>query len=124
MKPQRNGSIKYVNTVKGFGFITPDITGTPDVCFFFDQLRGNAARVPLKGERVVYEEGIGKKGPIATTVYVLADEQACQEYQADLEAHERFAAQRRKAALDQIESTARLIARNAAWHAARKGVTS
>ncbi len=118
MKPQRNGTVKFVNTEKAFGFITPDIKG-PDVCFFFDQLRGNAARMPIKGERVVYEEGVGKKGPIATTVYVLADEQACNEYQDDLEAHERFALARRKAALDQIESTARLIEKNRQWHAAR-----
>lgn len=119
MKDQLQGSIKYINVSQGYGFITPAISGQPDVCFFFDQLRGNAARMPLKGEKVIYEEGMGKRGPIATTVYNLADEQACKEYQSDLEAHERFASSKRKAALEQIESTARLIEKNRQWHAAR-----
>ena len=56
---QFNGTIKYVNPAKGFGFITPSVSGKPDVFFSFDQLRGNAARLPQKGEIVVYEEGTG-----------------------------------------------------------------
>lgn len=120
MKDQLHGTIKYVNVSQGYGFITPAIAGTPDVCFFFDQLRGNAARMPQKGEKVIYEEGVGKRGPIATTVYNLADPLACEDHQADIETAERLQSARRKAAMDQLEAKARLIARNAAWHAARK----
>jgi cold shock CspA family protein len=116
---QFKGVIKYVDASKRFGFITPSIKGRPDVFFSFDQMRGNAARTPIKGESVVYEEGIGKRGPIATTLYNMADPLAAEEHIADLETAQRLAAAKQLAMEGQKAFLADLIERNKAWHAAR-----
>jgi cold shock CspA family protein len=121
---QFNGTIKYVNPVKGFGFIRPTISGRPDVFFSFDQMRGNAARLPQKGEKVVYEEGTGKRGPIALTVYNLADPMACEDYARDLETTKRLEAAKQAAQAGRKVFTAALIERNRQWHAARRAVKS
>lgn len=111
----RNGTIKYVNPAKGYGFITPSIKGTPDVFFSFDQMRGNAARTPIKGESVVYEEGIGKRGPVATTLYVLADALAAEDLARDTEAAERYEAQKQATQQARKEFTLSLYERNRQW---------
>lgn len=120
MSNQFNGTIKYVNPSKGFGFITPSVKGKPDVFFSFDQMRGNAARLPLVGEKVIYEEGSAPRGPIATTLYNMADPLACEDHQRDLETTKRFAARKASASEGQKQFMADLIERNRQWHAARK----
>lgn len=118
MSEQFNGSIKYVNPVKRFGFITPLVSGKPDIFFSFDQLRGHAARAPRIGEKVVYEVGSSKRGPVCTTVYNMADPLAVEDYQADiaiaksLNDHWQAAHEGRKA------FTAALYERNRQWRAA------
>lgn len=115
MSQQLNGTIKYVDSQKGFGFITPAIKGTPDVFFSFDQLRGNAARIPVKGEKVIYEEGIGKRGPIATTLYNMADPLAVEDLKADTETAQRLEVQRQQAHAGRKEFTLSLYERNRQW---------
>lgn len=119
MAEQFNGSIKYVSPSKRFGFITPAVSGKPDIFFSFDQLRGHASRPPRIGEKVVYEEGSSKRGPICTTVYNMADPLACEDYLADLQTAQRLAAAKQLAMEGQKAFLANLIERNKAWHAAR-----
>jgi cold shock CspA family protein len=119
MNAQFNGSIKYVNPLKRFGFITPTVKGAPDIYFSFEQLRGHASRPPRIGEKVVYEVGSSRRGPVCTTVYNMADPLAVEDYQADIEVakslenHWKAAHEGRKA------FTAALYERNRQWHAAR-----
>lgn len=112
---QLNGTIKYVNPEKGFGFISPAVKGTPDVFFSFDQLRGNAARLPQRGEKVVYEEGVGKRGPVATTLYNMADPLAVEDYNADLETMKRLEAQKQATHQARKEFTLSLYEKNRQW---------
>jgi cold shock CspA family protein len=119
MAQQFNGTIKYVNPSKGFGFIKCDTWGRPDVFFSFDQLRGNAARLPQPGEKVIYEEGSAPRGPVATTVYNMADPWACEDFAADCETGRRLAEAKQLAGEGQKKFMADLIERNRQWHAAR-----
>jgi cold shock CspA family protein len=112
---QSNGSIKYVNPAKRFGFIAPSIAGKPDVFFSFDQMRGNAARLPQRGEKIVYEEGIGKRGPVATTLYNLSDPLACEDYQADIETSKRLQATQQNAHEGRKAFTLSLYEKNRLW---------
>jgi cold shock CspA family protein len=120
MTAHLNGAIKYVNPSKGFGFIAPSVKGKPDVFFSFDQMRGNAARTPQKGETVVYEEGMGKRGPIATNLYVMADPMAVEDHKNDLQTAQRMADHWKQAHQERKAFTAALIERNRQWHAARE----
>jgi cold shock CspA family protein len=115
MTQQRNGTVKFVDSSRQFGFIKPDLKGAPDVFFSFDQMRGNAARIPAKGEKVIYEEGIGKRGPIATTLYNLSDPLAVEDHKADLETAQRLAAQAQAAHAARKEFTLSLYERNRQW---------
>lgn len=115
MAEQFNGSIKYVNPSKRFGFIAPAVSGKPDIFFSFEQLRGNAARSPRRGEKVVYEEGSSARGPICTTVYNMADPLSCEDYLSDLKTAKRFEAQKQAAQQGRKEFTQSLYERNRQW---------
>ncbi len=62
-----NGTVKWFNAGKGFGFITPD-DGGEDVFVHFTAINGSGYRELMEGQRVSYESGPGRKGPQATTV--------------------------------------------------------
>ena len=119
MSEQHNGKIAFVNPIKGFGFITPSVTGKPNIFFSFGQLQGNAARLPYKGESVIYEVGTSKRGPIALSVYNLEDPWACQDYAVSQAIRKSFE-ERKQAAIEGRKAfTEALIERNRQWHAAR-----
>ncbi len=60
------GTVKFFNTQKGFGFITPD-SGGKDLFVHVNSLEGGADSL-REGQKVEYDEEIGRKGPEAKNV--------------------------------------------------------
>ena len=60
------GKVKFFNSAKGFGFITPD--DGADLFFHVSEIQGG--QEPKDGDRVEFEVGQGKKGPCAVSVKV------------------------------------------------------
>ncbi len=60
------GTVKFFNSQKGFGFITPD-QGGKDLFVHVNNLEGGAQSLN-EGQKVEYVEGEGRKGPEATQV--------------------------------------------------------
>ena len=60
------GTVKWFNAEKGYGFITPD-TGA-DVFVHYSVIEGRGFRSLNEGERVEFEIVQGAKGPQATAV--------------------------------------------------------
>ena len=63
------GRIKFFNTQKGFGFITPE-NGGKDLFVHANNLQCDPHSL-REGQLVEYVEGPGRKGPEATDVSVL-----------------------------------------------------
>ena len=61
------GTVKFFNTAKGFGFITPD-EGGKDVFVHANDVNG---AILNEGTKVTYEVTQGKKGPQASGVKVV-----------------------------------------------------
>jgi len=62
------GTVKFFNTAKGFGFITPD-EGGKDV---FVHANDTGGAVLQEGTKVEFEVVEGKKGPQASAVKVVS----------------------------------------------------
>jgi CspA family cold shock protein len=63
------GTVKWFNASKGYGFLTPD-DGTPDVFVHFSTISGSGYKELSEGQRVRFESQPGQKGPQATSVTV------------------------------------------------------
>jgi CspA family cold shock protein len=61
------GSVKWFNGEKGFGFIEQD-GGGPDVLVHYSEIQGSGFKSLDEGQRVEFEVGQGQKGPQATGV--------------------------------------------------------
>ncbi|HLI73067.1 MAG TPA: cold-shock protein [Acidimicrobiales bacterium] len=61
------GTVKWFNATKGYGFLTPD-DGSADVFVHFSAIDGSGYRELFEGERVEFEQTQGQKGPQATKV--------------------------------------------------------
>jgi len=61
------GTVKWFNAEKGFGFITPD-GGGPDVFVHFSAITGTGYRSLDEGQKVAYTVSQGAKGPQASDV--------------------------------------------------------
>ena len=61
------GKVKWFNTHKGFGFITPD-EGGEDLFVHHSEIQMEGYAKLNDGQNVTYEVGEGKKGPCATAV--------------------------------------------------------
>ena len=61
------GTVKWFNAEKGFGFISPDGSDT-DVIVHFSAIQGNGYRSLEENQRVEFEIGQGQKGPQAENV--------------------------------------------------------
>jgi CspA family cold shock protein len=61
------GSVKWFNGEKGFGFIAQD-GGGPDVFVHYSEIDGTGFKSLDEGQRVEFEIGQGQKGPQAQRV--------------------------------------------------------
>ena len=61
------GTVKWFNESKGYGFITPD-DGEQDLFVHFSEIQGEGYKTLREGDKVSFDEGIGKKGPQAIKV--------------------------------------------------------
>ncbi|GGY34119.1 cold-shock protein [Streptomyces wedmorensis] len=61
------GTVKWFNAEKGFGFIAPD-DGTPDVFVHFSAIDSSGYRSLEENQRVEYTTSQGPKGPQAEQV--------------------------------------------------------
>ena len=61
------GSVKWFNAEKGFGFIATDDNG-PDVFVHYSAIQSDGFRTLEENQRVAFEASQGAKGPQADTV--------------------------------------------------------
>ena len=64
------GTVKWFNDSKGFGFITPS-DGSPDVFVHFSEILADGFKSLSEGQKVEFEVTSGPKGPRATKVRVI-----------------------------------------------------
>ena len=64
------GKVKWFNSAKGFGFITPD-QGGKDIFVHFSAISGDSFKNLSEGDSVEFDLNEGKKGPEASNVKVL-----------------------------------------------------
>jgi len=64
------GTVKWFNGDKGFGFIAPD-GGAPDVFVHVSEIGGSGFRTLEENQRVEFEVEQGAKGPQAVRVTVV-----------------------------------------------------
>jgi cold shock protein len=63
-----NGTVKWFDTTKGFGFITPE-DGSKDVFVHYSAIKNSGGYANLdEGQRVSFNVEQGAKGPTATNV--------------------------------------------------------
>ncbi len=62
-----NGTVKWFNAEKGYGFITPDDSGA-DVFVHYSEIQTTGYRTLEENQRVTYSVTQGNKGPQATAV--------------------------------------------------------
>jgi CspA family cold shock protein len=62
-----NGTVKWFNDQKGYGFITQDSEG-PDVFVHFSAIQGDGFKTLTEGQAVEFEVTEGQKGPQAANV--------------------------------------------------------
>ncbi|BDU77378.1 cold-shock protein [Mesoterricola sediminis] len=64
------GTVKWFNPEKGFGFITPD-EGGADLFVHHTAIQATGFKTLDEGQRVSFDTGRGQKGPQATNVVKL-----------------------------------------------------
>jgi CspA family cold shock protein len=65
-----NGTVKWFNDKKGYGFITPE-NGEKDCFVHFSAIQGDGFKSLKEGQRVEFEIVDGDKGPAAQNVNIV-----------------------------------------------------
>jgi cold shock protein len=65
------GTVKWFNSEKGYGFITPE-DGSKDLFVHFSAIQGEGYKSLNEGQKVEYDATQGQKGPQAANVRVIA----------------------------------------------------
>jgi CspA family cold shock protein len=68
MSNRQNGTVKWFNDAKGFGFITPE--SGPDLFVHFRSIQGSGFKSLAEGQRVSFVAVQGQKGMQADEVQV------------------------------------------------------
>src|SRR5699024_9034234 len=69
-EPMAQGTVKWFNAEKGFGFISQD-SGADDVFVHYSAIDGDGFRTLEANQRVEFEIGHGQKGPHAQRVRIV-----------------------------------------------------
>jgi cold shock protein len=69
-KDMATGTVKFFNSDKGFGFITPT-SGEKDVFVHYSNVVGEGYKTLEEGQQVEFDLAQGRKGPEAQNVRVL-----------------------------------------------------
>ncbi|SDJ29597.1 cold-shock DNA-binding protein family [Actinokineospora alba] len=64
------GTVKWFNAEKGFGFIAPE-DGSADVFVHYSEIQSSGFRSLEENQKVRYDVGQGAKGPQATGVTIV-----------------------------------------------------
>ena len=67
MSEVKDGTVKWFNDAKGYGFITP-ADGGRDLFVHMSNIQMDGFKTLKEGQTVDYKEGNGEKGPIAEEV--------------------------------------------------------
>ena len=67
MSEVKQGTVKWFNDKKGFGFIQPS-DGEKDLFVHMSEIQMDGFKTLREGQDVEYVEGSGEKGPCATNV--------------------------------------------------------
>ena len=67
MSEVKQGTVKWFNDKKGFGFIEPE-GGGKDLFVHMTEIKMDGFKTLRDGQSVEYEEGNGEKGPCASNV--------------------------------------------------------
>ena len=67
MSEKVEGTVKWFNETKGFGFIAQD-NGGQDVFAHYSAIQGNGFKTLAEGQKVSFILGDGKKGPQAEQI--------------------------------------------------------
>ena len=67
MSNVKEGTVKWFNDKKGFGFIAPK-DGDKDLFVHMNEIRMDGFKTLKEGQKVDFEEGSSDKGPCATNV--------------------------------------------------------
>ncbi len=67
MSEVKEGTVKWFNDKKGFGFITPS-DGGKDLFVHMNNIAMEGFKTLSDGQAVEYTEGAGEKGPLAENV--------------------------------------------------------
>ncbi|MEU2258142.1 cold-shock protein [Nocardia xishanensis] len=63
----QQGTVKWFDNLKGFGYILPD-RGGPDLFVHYTQIEGRGWRSLTEGQRVQFTIGTSRKGIVARDV--------------------------------------------------------